>query len=659
MRNPVGLLHLAPSKQCLPLFMVLLFIGAIGCPPAAGTSQDGGTAEDAGVDLSPSAQSPCSVDGWCWQFPSLQGNTLRAVWSGTGEKWAVGDAGTALHFQGGSSGSWQFVALPTRLNLHAVWGGDNTHVWAVGDMATILRWDGSTWSRVAFSQNRQDLYAVWGSANNDVWFAGASGVLLHWDGSTVTQRETTTPKALLRGLWGTSSNDVYAAGFSLSAGVGVPRTSTVLHWDGSNWSTFPTPPDLDISSVWGHAAIGVFFGTLTGAIYLHDGKSWNIVNPSSAGNAIEGGWATSDRSVFAVGGVQYPTMGDPIQRKGTFLKWNGTRFVDINEAPPAVGLFGVTADSARDITAVGQSGTVVRFNDAGFTSSGTLEPLTGVGATMRGVTGGTEFDLVSVGDFGANLQYDGSTWKALPRSVYERFLSVSGTSPNLLSVSINDTIRSSLIQRFAAGAWITELTSTTLSLTSIFSCPDGALAAGSNEVVLVRSGSSWTQRAVQTPVPNNVLRAVWMSGTTMWAVGGGDYWEKTDMNPAAALVATGGGNFTRTTLPYSDRILRGVWGTAPNNVYAVGDGGLVLRWDGMAWQTQPTPPLGNILRGVFGRSVNDIYVVGDGGMILHFDGSAWTLEDSGTNVRLHSVFVLGKSIYVTGDNGSILRKLTP
>ena len=97
----------SPSKQCLPLFMVLLFIGAIGCLAClAGTSQDGGTAEDAGVDLFlPRNRRAVSTVG-AGNFQVFKETRCAQSGAAQAKKWAVGDAGTALHFQGGSSGSW-------------------------------------------------------------------------------------------------------------------------------------------------------------------------------------------------------------------------------------------------------------------------------------------------------------------------------------------------------------------------------------------------------------------------------------------------------------------------------------------------------------------------------------------------------------------------
>src|SRR5215813_14620495 len=43
----------------------------------------------------------CSGDDWCWRNPLPQGNPLDGVrGSGASDVWAVGEAGTILHFDG-------------------------------------------------------------------------------------------------------------------------------------------------------------------------------------------------------------------------------------------------------------------------------------------------------------------------------------------------------------------------------------------------------------------------------------------------------------------------------------------------------------------------------------------------------------------------------
>lgn len=56
---------------------------------------DGGAAADLG---STGAAPICSVDGWCWDSPLPQGNTLSAVWGESASNvWAVGLAGTIVN----------------------------------------------------------------------------------------------------------------------------------------------------------------------------------------------------------------------------------------------------------------------------------------------------------------------------------------------------------------------------------------------------------------------------------------------------------------------------------------------------------------------------------------------------------------------------------
>jgi hypothetical protein len=83
----------------------------------------------------------CSPDNWCWYSPLPHGNLIRQVW-----------------------------------------GTENNDIWAVGDAGTILHWDGYQWSQVE-SKTTNYLLGVWGSSSNDVWAVGVGGTVLHWDGT--------------------------------------------------------------------------------------------------------------------------------------------------------------------------------------------------------------------------------------------------------------------------------------------------------------------------------------------------------------------------------------------------------------------------------------------------------------------------------------------
>ena len=100
-----------------------------------------------------------------------------------------------------------------------------------------------------------------------------------------------------------------------------------------------------------------------------------------------------------------------------------------------------------------------------------------------------------------------------------------------------------------------------------------------------------------------------------------------------------GGGVTRLETPGSETIY-GVWGSAADDVWAVGGddeapdtGGTVWRFDGQSWTRQElggVRPAGlPLLFKVWGRAADDVYAVGRLGVILHWDGARWTLLADG------------------------------
>jgi photosystem II stability/assembly factor-like uncharacterized protein len=84
----------------------------------------------------------------------------------------------------------------------------------------------------------------------------------------------------------------------------------------------------------------------------------------------------------------------------------------------------------------------------------------------------------------------------------------------------------------------------------------------------------------------------------------------------------------------------GVWGSAPEDVFAVGGGetGAVFHFDGKAWSRMELPAGSGLLAWVFGFGRDDVYAVGLHGLVLHYDGHAWTRLETGTDAQLWGVF---------------------
>lgn len=103
--------------------------------------------------------------------------------------------------------------------------------------------------------------------------------------------------------------------------------------------------------------------------------------------------------------------------------------------------------------------------------------------------------------------------------------------------------------------------------------------------------------------------------------------------------------------------LNAIWGFSSDNLWAVGDSGQILRWNGTAWALSPSGTTRN-LNSIWGSSPTDLWAVGELGTILHFDGSAWSLTPApgGSTVTLQVVRGSGPTdVWVGGNMGTIFR----
>lgn len=64
--------------------------------------------------------------------------------------------------------------------------------------------------------------------------------------------------------------------------------------------------------------------------------------------------------------------------------------------------------------------------------------------------------------------------------------------------------------------------------------------------------------------------------------------------------------------------LVGCGSSSGSDVYAVGDKGTILHWNGSSWSNQTVSGVVHSLRSVWGSSITNIYAVGSEGIILHY-----------------------------------------
>ena len=96
-----------------------------------------------------------------------------------------------------------------------------------------------------------------------------------------------------------------------------------------------------------------------------------------------------------------------------------------------------------------------------------------------------------------------------------------------------------------------------------------------------------------------------------------------------------------------------VAGTAPENVFIVGDQGTILHWDGIALLPEASGTTAN-LRGVSVVDETLAYAVGEQGTILHRQDGAWIVDPPMNTAVLNATYAASAFTVAVGEQGTIL-----
>lgn len=158
------------------------------------------------------------------------------------------------------------------------------------------------------------------------------------------------------------------------------------------------------------------------------------------------------------------------------------------------------------------------------------------------------------------------------------------------------------------------------------------------------SGDGWCWRG--SGLHNAALYAIAGSGPSdLWAVGeiglalhfDGERWEAHWAPARAALRAVS---------------------VAGGQVWAAGDDGTLLSFVNQSWRAEALPdlPEGTSLRGVWARSDGRVWVVGDGGLLLERSEGVWSSVEVAAGATLNAVWSNGSDVWAVGAAGMVLRK---
>jgi hypothetical protein len=282
---------------------------------------------------------------------------------------------------------------------------------------------------------------------------------------------------------------------------------------------------------------------------------------------------------------------------------------------------------------------------------------------------------------------EGGEWKAQSTGINRTVRDVFSPGPGAL-YGVGD---GGLVAYWAGNNWTAQASDTDANLNSVWGFGDGsAIAVGDAGTILTFGGALWKTvpgigtaarlNGVWGSAPNNVyavgqFEVVHWNGTTWNAnplapVFQGTAWDfqaihGTDANHIWIVGRTGRvtsfnglqGQWTTQQLPGIPDLFS-VWAVSPEEVYAVGAGGVIFRFDGTVW-AQMESPTTETLRSVWASGPGDVVAVGDRGTILRFNGVTWTSQGPEDNLTsLNAVWGFGPgSAYALGSSEFILGPL--
>jgi len=285
-------------------------------------------------------------------------------------------------------------------------------------------------------------------------------------------------------------------------------------------------------------------------------------------------------------------------------------------------LYGVWGSSSTDVFAVTMRGTVLHYDGINWSSMTTGNP-----TWFKDVWGTSAIDVFAAGLYGTILHYDGSTLSAMSSGTTQQLNGVWGTSASdVFAVGLQSESTQGIILHYDGSAW-TSMASTTYWLSDVWgSSSSDVFAVGPYGTIIHYDGSIWSAMASGTDLQ---LNGVWgTSPSNVFAVGDEGvilHYDGSTWTSMTSFAACGCWNDDFAPHGYSagSGCLFSIWGSAWNDMYAVGRkagmGGIILHYDGSIWST--TFGIGNvILRDVWGSSSSDVFAVGDGGTILRYAG---------------------------------------
>ena len=570
--------------------------------------------------------------------------------------WAVGDAGTVLHYAGSG---WVVVSSPTTAALHSIFMISPSNGWAVGDNGTIIRWNGVNWSSVV-SPVSTHLYSIFMVSANDGWAVGRTGKILRWNGVSWSEARETGSHTW-NALSMISSNNGWLAGTS----------GKIYRYNGVDWTEFQDTGNQTWNSLFMVSFTNGWVIGNGGNIRRFNGIRWVSVS-SPVGTNLQSVFMVNANDGWAVGNA------------GEILRWDGISWQRFHNVG-SIQLNSVFMASAFEGWTVGAGGTIFRYKGSGTFHSRIFD--SGDAGTVWNAVYWTESlpvgSDITIATRTGNTPIPDGTWSAFSGELTDSVVSditspngryiqyratftrgtAGGETPQLADITIvynaptsrnlNDIYLISQNDVWAVGdngtiihyggsVWLPVVSPTSQNLRGVFFVDPGeGWAVGDNGTIIHYESGSWF--SVPSPTARDLHDIYMVNASDGWIVGN-----------VGEMLRWNGSQWLSVSSPTTSRLLS-VYMLSASEGWAAGENGGILFWNGVSWIVfQGTGS--HIWESLYTVSSSDGWLVGSGGWIYRFNGSAWTAFDNKIVSPLNAVFMTAADRgWIVGAGGNIFR----
>jgi hypothetical protein len=266
---------------------------------------------------------------------------------------------------------------------------------------------------------------------------------------------------------------------------------------------------------------------------------------------------------------------------------------------------------------------------------------------LYGVWGKSATEVYAVGETGTILKFDGTSWKSQSSGSTADFRAVFGPASGGYVYAVGGEI-----YRLEGSSWVSNNTSTyyCTDLNGIWGTSESNLfAVGSSGDVCYRyspTSGYWSNMYLSI---TEDLKGIWgASATEIYVVG------------SAGVIVKGNGTtsssgWSKMSSPTSSD-LQTVWGTSSTDVWAAGFDGVLVHYDGTSWSKVSTGS-SSYFYGVHGSGSTNVFLVGHGifksdeNMFRSGDGVTFTKVTSlPVTTYLNAVFIFSRdSLFAVGN----------